>query len=154
MRVKYTFMPLRLGEQQQFHQPISIKNSSCFCSQNFQICPHKLPLKNKPILTNIHWCKMCDNWPRFPITSYNKTNYMIHVITLPDLEYVINKLNSENNESFIQSKYPLFLQIYNQSRPIAYFFGFVHGFIKGLSFKCCLSVGTLSFACLMEQFWL
>ncbi len=29
---------------------------------------------------------------------------MIHVITLPDLEYVINKLNSE---SFIQSKYQL-----------------------------------------------
>lgn len=120
MRFKYTFMLLRLGEQQQLL--FKKKNCSFFCSQNFQVCAHKLPLKNKHILTNIHWCKMCDNWPRFPLTTYNKTNCMIHVITLPDLEYVINKLNSENNESFIQSKYPLFLQIYNYSRPIFFIF--------------------------------
>ncbi len=39
---------------------------------------------------------------------------MIHVITLPDLEYVINKLNSESNESFIQSNFRFCPWIYQR----------------------------------------
>ncbi len=75
---------------------------------------------------------------------------MIHVITLPDLEYVINKLNSE---SFIQSKYQLFLQIYNYSKPMAYFFRFCPWIYQRLVVKMLFICGDVKFRMSNGRVW-